>query len=172
MLSKSGVSISISIGGRRRLLGDEQLGGIGGRLQRRVGRGVGCERPQAEARQGRLGAQLREQIGMGGADQPPRRAAGGHRRAERAADQRVEQRRLAGVVRPDDAGDQIGVAAGRARQQVALEQVERQRGGRDALAHRGQRVARAAQRRREIARSHRRHADTTDGHEETTDDDR
>ena len=96
-----------------RLLGDQQLGRIGGRLQRRVGGGVGAEQPQPEARQRRLGAQLGEQDRMRGADQPPGRAAGGHRRAQRPADQGVEQRRLAGIVGPDDAGHQVGVAARR-----------------------------------------------------------
>ena len=137
-------------GRQTRLFGGQELGRIGRRVQRRVGGDIGRKRPQAKARQRRLGAQLGQQDRMRGADQTPRRAAGGHRGADRLADQGIEQRRFAGVVRADDARDDIGIAPRRARQQVALQQIGRQRRRRHPVAHRLERIARAAERRREI----------------------
>ena len=139
-----------------RLCGDQQLGRVGGRLQRRVGgrvarrTGAAGSAPASARRAARASS-----VGMRGADQAARRPAGRHRRAERAADQRVEQRRLAGVVGSDDADDQVGVAAG------ACAAADRARAGRSACAAAGKRSrtgASASRARRRVAERSARHS--------------
>ena len=98
------------------------------------------ERLEPKSGQRRLGAQLREQFGVEHPHQPASRPTGRQGRAQQPAGERVEQRRLTGVVRSDDPGDQVSVTTRGARQEVPLQDVEGRRGGRQPVAQRQNRV--------------------------------